>query len=333
MPNSSPENVRLLREFLYVDTDKVHALLSQLSGGVPEEARATRRESRSTSVGPRAVQHRSGRDTEDYIQSSLTDANFPELESILEAERILQDLTETLSESSAWRESAWRETSPPGSIIRVTLPGSFFDARYVARQMVAFASVISGLQGMGSMPGRSNTRTQERQARRGEQSPQLEDEIPLFGELPGEDGGTRISREFIQSIVRVARGLFTPGLHLVLYPEDGVEYALTARLEEGRRYLDTEPEILFARYGVDPQQWTLVGIIGHYAEPEDVVTFSSANLVDDNEHVSRIRTARFINSFMKHMGVSGFADLPQYPGFSVIPIAVYRSVEIGREAG
>ena len=88
--------------------------------------------------------------------------------------------------------------------------------------------------------------------------------------------------------------------------------------------MDSEPDILFARYGTGKQDWTMVGMIGHYAQPEpgdlDNGAFSST------DRIMRGRMADFINKFMTLMGATGFTDLPQYPGFSMVPIAVYRTI-------
>lgn len=322
--------VRVLREFLYVDSDKVNALLGQLMEGVPEEARQTDRSLRSTGGGARGFAwHQDDRGGEAQVQRSLADANFPELERILESEKIVTDLSDVLAESSSWLETGWREDCPPGSLVRVELRGTLFDARYVAQQLAGYASVVAGAQGMGIMPGKPGTKTQEKNARTSD--PQIEDSIPLFAAVEA-DQGQKISRDFLQAIVRMSKGLFTEGLHLILRPDDDSEFAVTARLEEGRRYLDTSPEILFARYGLDPQTWTLVGSVGHYPERQ-LAEMSPIEDVMDGTQVSRIRAAQGITAILRYLGVLGFADLPRYPSFSVVPIAVYRTTTIGSEPG
>lgn len=320
----------MLREFLYMDSAKVRALLGQLSEGVPEEARDTNRSAHSTGGGARGFAwHQADRTEETQVQRSLADSSFPELERILEAEKILVDLSDVLVNSRAWTESEWRNATPPGSLVRIALGGWLFDTRYVTQLLAGFGSVMAGAQGLGVIPGKPGTRTQEKQGRAPE--PQIEDTIPLFAAV--DDGqGQKIGREYLQSIVRISKGLFTPGLHLILMPDDTAEFAVTARLEEGRRYLDTSPEILFARYGIERQTWTLVGIIGHY--PEDLGD-SELVIQDimDGDQISRIRAAQSINAVMKRLGIQGFADLPRYPSFSVVPLAVYRTVNIGSGPG
>lgn len=82
----------ILREFLYVDTDKVRAMLAQLDGGVAEEERETNKQEKKYTVGPRSVaQHLQVTGGERYTQKSLGDAIFPMLEAALESEGLLRD--------------------------------------------------------------------------------------------------------------------------------------------------------------------------------------------------------------------------------------------------
>jgi hypothetical protein len=321
----------ILREFLYVDTDKVRAMLAQLSGGVAEEERETSRHEKRNTVGPRSVaQHLQVTGEERYTQKSLGDALFPTLEDELEAQGLLRDISEEVAEMSEWASGNLRRIAPPGSLIRVTAMGSLMDARYAASVFSGFASVALGLQGLGvdfgpktppTPPGKGKAKgpgSRPAKQNSADQEKQLEDSIPDFEGPGGADGKT------LRAITRVARGVFAPGLHLNLFPVDAGEALISARLQEGRQYLDTEADILFARYGMERQEWTMVGSIGSYG-PEDT-SMPDLDFVRPGGAVDRGSFAEGINVLMKHLGGLGFVDLPQHPGFSVIPFAVYRSI-------
>ncbi|MEU0447358.1 DUF6414 family protein [Streptomyces tendae] len=327
----------ILREFLYVDTDKVRAMLAQLAGGVAEEEHETSRKEKRNTVGPRSfAQHLQVTGDERYTQKSLGDAIFPTLEDELESQGLLRDISEEVSHGSEWASGSLKELAPPGSLVRVTAMGSLFDARFTASVFSGFASVALGLQGLGVDFGGASTqstsargkskqpgaRPPKRTSVEGER--QLEDHIPDFHGPGGADGNS------LRSITRVARGVFTPGLHLNLFPLDSGEALIGARLQEGRQYLDSEADILFARYGMERQEWTLVGSIGSYG-PEDT-SMPDLNFVRPDGAAHRANFAEGINALMKHLGGLGFVDLPQYPGFSVIPFAVYRAIPRNSEA-
>ncbi|MFD8251047.1 DUF6414 family protein [Streptomyces werraensis] len=316
----------ILREFLYVDTDKVRALLAQLDGGIAEESRETERKERRTTVGPRsAAQHLQGTGSESYTNKSLGDALFPTLEEALEAELLLHDISEEASEVDLWESGTLKNKYPPGSLVRITAPGSLFDTRYAASVFAAFGYVNVGLKGIGASP--SNEPQRAGKGKQAQQRPkpakksdgggdQLEDAIPDFPAIEGTDGNT------LRSFVQISKGVFTPGLHINLTPAKGA--LVSARLQEGRQYLDTEAEILFARYGTERQNWTLVGSIGSYGTEE-------AELPDTDFHnpdgsINRGEFAEAMNAQMRNLGRMGFIDLPQHPGFSLIPFAVYRAI-------
>lgn len=305
-------------------------MLAQLSGGVAEEERETTRQEKRNTVGPRSLaQHLQVTGEERYTQKSLGDAIFPALEDELEAQGLLRDISEEVSEISEWTSGNLRKIAPPGSLVRVTGMGSLFDARYAASVFSGFASVALGLQGLGFdfggaasvPPGRTKGKQSgQRPPKRAQTDDerQLEDAIPDFKGPGGADGET------LRAITRVARGVFAPGLHLNLFPVETGEALIGARLQEGRQYLDSEADILFARYGMERQEWTLVGSIGSYG-PEDT-SMADLDFVRPGGAVNRGSFAEGINVLMKHLGGLGFVDLPQYPGFSVIPFAVYRSI-------
>jgi hypothetical protein len=227
---------------------------------------------------------------------------------------------------------------PAGSLIKITAPGSLFDARYVAASFAGLAAAVTGFQEMdGSYPQpatlpptvRKKLNRAAGDKRKNPASlPELEDRIPDFSFADSVD----LSGENLRAMLRIARGLFTPGLHLNLFPAESQDFSVSVRLNEGRQHLDDDPEILFARYGTSEQVWTLVGIVGHHAAPASNLFQGEGSFTDASGKVVRGRAAKFINEFLGFMGASGFSDLPQYPGFSVVPIAVYRPIRVGNDS-
>src|SRR5258708_140825 len=94
-------------------------------------------------------------------------------------------------------------------------------------------------------PGQKKARSMKRSSE--ERERQLEDAIHDFVGPGGVDGDS------LRAITRIARGVFAPGLNINLSPVDSGEVLIGSRLQEGRQYLDSEPDILFARYGTEPQ--------------------------------------------------------------------------------
>ncbi len=316
----------ILREFLYVDTDKVRAMLAQLDGGVAEESRETDRKEKRTTVGPRvAGQYFQGSGSETYTNKSLGDALFPMLEQALESESLLRDISVEVCDPGQWSTGDLKEGLPVGSLVRVTAMGSLFDTRYAASVFSAFGSVMVGLNDMGFLPvavkagqGKGKQGAQGRTSKTKEASgaAALEDSIPDFPDIGGVDGKS------LRAFVRISRGVFAPGLHVNLTPANGV--LINSRLQEGRQYLDSEADVLFARYGTEQQEWTVVGSVGSYGTEE--VSLPDSNFYNADFSLNRAKFAEVMNSQMRNLGRLGFIDLPQHPGFSLIPLAVYRAI-------
>jgi hypothetical protein len=68
--------------------------------------------------------------------------------------------------------------------------------------------------------------------------PNLEDVISDFP--PMGEGSEQLTAKFVRGIVKIARGLFAPGLHLNLVPTTSDRIIIGARLQEGRAYIDSD---------------------------------------------------------------------------------------------
>jgi hypothetical protein len=323
----------LLRDFLYVDTDKVRGLLAQLDEGIVEASSEADTHEKSSGLGLKALAEHSQRwGSERTVQKSLGDALFPTLEQALEATGLLVDLSDSLTQGDFWG-AEMREHHPPGTLVRITAPAALFDARYLADTFAQFATSLQGLVDMEILqplptprpkpPGKGGQGGQRRkQPTPIEGIRQLEDAIP---DVDLNFDGSVVSRSLMQGVVRLARGMFTPGLHLHMQPVGAEGFGITARLQEGRQFLDSEPDVLFARYGAGLQEWTVVGSLGHYgATVSEAVDNSGLTRADGT--VDRSVFVRFINQFVSFLGTQGFVDVPAEPGFSVVPLAVYRVV-------
>jgi hypothetical protein len=326
----SPESSvapRILREFLYVDTDKVRSLLAQLADGVPEQRSLTDKTHATSGIGLKAiVSHDRDWGSEDTVQRSLADAVFPALEELLEAEGFLTDLSAELQSEAYWTSRSFRNQIGPGSFIRITAPAHLFDARFVARSFSAFAASIGGFLEMFpqhvQVPLKGG-KPQPRGQRRSQQviEAQLEDTIADFPKAAFMED---VDATTLRSIVKLTRGIFLPGLHLISTPAGEGGPTVSARLQEGMRFLESDAEILFARYGMEPQEWTLVGTVGSFGTEQEssVANFMNAS----GTAIDRAQMVKSINTVISQLGDVGFVDRPSFPSFTLVPFAVYRSI-------
>jgi len=323
----------ILREYLYVDTVTVKGILAQLDSGIVEQETSTSSQDKKSTAGVRGLaEHAQNWAETRTTTKAIGDALFPLLEEALEAEGLLEDVSPVIAEAEQWAASPFQEMLPPGKIVRITAPGFLFDARFVAAILSGFSATHRGMVNMGTLPSKAEAplppKGQRPKPARYQELPgeadDLEGRIPLGDLFLDHSGTSTLSGEFLRGITQVARGMFAPGLHLLLAPDAEGAGAITVRLQEGRQYLDTDADILFARYGVGAQEWTVVGTIGHHPLPDP--DMENADFKAADGHIRRADFGRYINQLGTLLGNLGFTDLPQAPGFSLIPWAVYRTL-------
>lgn len=141
--------------------------------------------------------------------------------------------------------------------------------------------------------------------------------------MPGDES---MSGEFLRGIIQVLRGMYAPGLHLMMDPRDSSVGTISVRMQQGREYLDTDSDILFSRYGVTDQEWTVVGTVGHHAKA--VRSMGATDFVRDDGSIDRSKFARYVTQLGGVMGTQGLTDIAQDPGFTIVPWAIYRNLAL-----
>lgn len=325
----------LFREFLYADIERTRSLFAQRLGGIPEEDRVTNSAFQHYALGVQKYLG-AGKETrtEHYEQRSLLDALFPALENLLEVEGWLTDISDIVHDVADHDSETLQGRVGPGSIIRLTARGTLFDAEYIAKILAGVSVAADGISTFAD-PAQSTSGAprQKPKGQRGKpdpvsvgRTPQLEDMIEDFP--PEIMGG--IPADFLRSMVRVARGMFPNGLHLLLEGDGSVGWTATARLQKGQQYLEAEPDILFSRYGTAPHDWTVVGTIGYFADAPQSNSLDGMDFTNEDKSVSRTNFVTGLNALTTVVASLGFADSPAFPGFTIIPLAVYRMIPEAR---
>lgn len=321
----------IFREFLYADIERTRSLFAQRLGGIPEEERVTDGIFRHYALGVQRYLG-AGKETrsEHYEQRSLLDALFPALESLLEVEGWLTDVSDIIHDVGSDDPNVLKTIVEPGSIIRLTARGTLFDAEYLARILAGVSVAADGISTFAEpiTPNASQPK-QKPKGQRGKPDPVSPTKLPQLEDLiedfpPAITGG--MSADFLRSMVRVARGMFPNGLYLLLEGDGGVDWTATARLQKGRQYLDAEPDILFSRYGTAPHDWTIVGTVGYFTEQSDPGMLEGVDFTNEDKSVSRNKFVTGLNALTTMVAKLSFADSPAFPGFTIIPLAVYRTI-------
>lgn len=314
-----------LREYVYVDIDRVRGLAGQLYDGIPERATNISARQRSFEVDAKIVRAGRAAGQEDSTERSLGDSLFKDLEADLEALGLLADISETLSNSTDWND----DSVAPGQMVRITAPGSLFHPAQLSEALVGLATAAHGLgelgvsnEGSAALPPKAKTDAQRKAVRAVRQQQGQEPRFPEDYLPHGEVPVMGVDRSQLSGMIKVVRGIFGEGVHLHLMPAGPDGPTISTRLEAGRRFLDSSPEVLFSRYGLGRQEWTVVGIVGQLGR--DATPEAVADLMNEDGTVGRAKFVDLVGNFLG--STSGLVDLPQAPGFSLVPLAVYRTI-------
>lgn len=324
-----------MREYLYVDPIAVRGALAQLDSGITESETETKHHSKRTGGGLKGfAEHEQDWGTESVLTKSMGDALFPTLEDALDADELIRDISLEASDDDWWMPESLNARITPGEIVRITASGSLVDSRYFAQLMASFATTHRGLAHLEALPNAKPTTPPKRKGQQTASSKSsysplphedssLESSIPLGQMRMTEDETDPLKGETLRGMVQVMRGMFQPGLHLLLSPSPSQNGSISVRLKEGSEYLESDPEILFAHYGVAPQRWSVVGTVRHLAQK--AADMASPSFMDE-DNVHRAKFAQYANGMATVLGEVGFTGLPQRPGFSVVPWGVYRNL-------
>lgn len=325
-----------LREYVYVDIDRVAGIASQLYEGVPQRATNVANRRKQLQADLKIVGGSWGNEQGESVERSLGDVLFRDVELDLESLGLLADLSTELAERDTWEELG--DLLQPGQVIRLTALGTLFHPAQMSDSLVGLATAAHGLVDIGTAESPSATppvppRAKQGTARKavgqgrsgGESSLLPEDALPPGEEIPM----MGVKRDLFAGLIKIIRGTFGEGLHLQLRPSGPDGPIVSSRLEMGRRFLDSTPEVLFSRYGLVQQEWTVVGVIGQLGtqKPPPI----GEGIVNADSSVNRAKVVDLVAGLLHE--AAGLVDLPHDDGFSVVPFAVYRSLRGQADSG
>ena len=288
MPSAMPANAEpFLREFLYVDTDRVRSLLGQLYEGVPEQIKNTEARHRNWQLGLRGLAGAEGGPSSGEEETrALSDLHFSMLEEVAEATGFLRDISDHARDARQWKRGKLHKTLSGGDLVRVTAPTRILDPRYITAT--------------------------------------LESQDSAFGQSPDP---TSVDFAQVKSLVHA---LYGPGVVVRSFPAglDEPECNFVGTLLDDPRYIERERATLFARHGVEAQEWTIVGQVARLTtqEPAPRLALSGMNemMSGDGHSLNRGKFEEFLAQVMQYIEKTGLSEGPQHPAIALTPLAVYR---------
>lgn len=308
-----------LRDFLYLDVDRVRSLLAQLDGGVVEKivqgakegsnARAGARFFGIFDLGGNLVRERASEQTK-----TLQDATFLLFEEAADEAGLFADLP--IGDATAWDAGEVHDRLQQAQLVRCTAPARILDAQLVRQRVDRFLDWMRIVTSFDASEQLARTGSSKQRDRALDKA--------MVDYLDGTDPDEiRNVGKFIE--------LFLGGQILLRqFPcgSDHPGYAFTGTLLDRPGYLQEERDALFAKYGSAVSTWTLVGQVATVPHAEE----EEPRLKVFDERADKIDRTQFEElgaNLMRFMEQLGVAEGPRYPSIAVTPLALFREVPTG----
>ncbi|WP_143544454.1 MULTISPECIES: DUF6414 family protein [unclassified Rhodococcus (in: high G+C Gram-positive bacteria)] len=294
-PSTIPESGEpFLRDFFYVDADRVRSLLAQLYEGVPEQVKQSEESHKKWMVGLRGlgtVLRESDSSAAAEETRALSDLHFAMFEEAAEATGFLTDVTDIASDPKRWKRSKLHRVLHEGDLVRFSAPTRIIDPRHI-------------------------TSTLQRQD-------------AAFGGTNPKPGGVEFSQ-----VNKFVEALYGPGVVVRSFPAglEEPECNFVGTLLDDPRYIEQERTSLFVRHGVDAQQWTVVGQIARLPVQGPSSQFALGSFQDmfsqGTQSLGRAKLEEFLSQVVGMIERTGLSEAPQHPGIVITPLAVYREIQV-----
>jgi hypothetical protein len=274
-----------VRQFLYIDVDRVRSYLAQLDEGVLESVvdragsdKGAKISAQLFGVGPEgSISGTSGREE----SRSMQDLTFSYFEENANSKGWILDLDESYSDPDSWDTSAVHDTLAEGQLIRVTSQAQVFDATFFRQRLDrlrAFSRAVIEVSSSDALAGKSQ---------------RDRDRIIAQAERQMWDG---TDPSLVGAISDVMVSLLGEEIALRVLPcgREHPEYSFGGVLLNRSDYLQKEREALFSRFGSFLSGWTFVmqvETVPYQMPPQDegADSTSEASVMRPDEQVSRNR--------------------------------------------
>ncbi|MEV0758229.1 hypothetical protein [Streptosporangium sp. NPDC050280] len=328
--------VRKVREYFYVDLQRVRSYYAQLNRGIIEgivskESKTSKGEAQAKLMGfGPSGSRETGRAREET--RSLHEISAVIFEEICEKESLIHEVGPLLANLSAWRSGEIHQELYEGQLVRFTGSLDLHDPAFFGQRVDQFQRFVSAFVGIAmEEQGARPATPPARQGGRTTQGNRAKDAKEVREEKKAELVKSMLqgmSPEKIAEIKDLVASLANDAVSIRAFPfgEDHREFNLSGALLSRSEYMQNEREELYSRYGYTLDNWTMVAQIARIPKrtPAEAPSFNIEGELIVNGRMDRIAMERIGVSLIKYIEAFGLAEGPIYPSISVTPLAVYR---------
>jgi hypothetical protein len=326
---------KTLKEFLYVDIQRVRSYYGQMNRGIIDSVKSTssvngkgQLEAKMFGLGGRGeasggYAKESSRSLQEILYV-LFEENFESEGRIIDNPRLFEDV-------DAWRSGRLHESIREGQIIRYTGNIQIMDPSFASGRIDQILNLVTALAGF-QIPGNPAGSPATPPVRKGggaakgkaAKTPEEMRDV-LKKQLASQMlGGQQLTMSNIGEFIRAfTNGSTSVSIHPCGFDQPGVYFSgsLLGRSD----YIQEEREELFARYGTQLEGWTTVMQVARMPKGQRPQSFESEDLLTEEGVIDRAKTIRFTGDFMRFIEGMGAVEGVVFPSVSVTPLAIYRS--------
>jgi hypothetical protein len=298
-----------LKDFIYLDIDRVRSFTSQLFEGIPEtidSKNGKEQDIKGKFKGGVPLLASGGLEggllfrQEKTETKSLQHYIYVLFEDRLNDLEKLRVLNENFDEKD-WVEGTVRKGLKESEFIKITANVKIFDYEYLDN---AFKMVKGLPETVAELTSMSSTKDKKKQKKR-----------ETLKEMGAQDWDSTINQ-----ISKIMDTMYKGIISLKIYPvgTDSAPYLL-GRLN--KNYLQYDRETLLFQYGTEPnQEWTIVGQISTIPD-EKGIAVEKPQL---KEGYNMLDMENMMEYILKLMVSTGLKFSVSYPSIGIIPLAIYR---------
>lgn len=331
------DELRRLREFLYVDLQRVRSYYSQQNRGVIDSVL-----SRETGVRQADVQARllgigaSGGGSQERAREesrSLQDLSYVIFEELFEDANLIRDVGELVEDANSWRDGQVHVSLEEGSIIRYTGLIQILDPQFVKSRFEQYIRLVTGIAGaqLGKVPDlpgtppvrRGGSTTRGVAAAKGDDAREKVKQ-ELLSTLLGESSVGQI-RDIIEAVAAFTNDSIS--VRVLPCGRQCPDYHFAGTLLSRSEYIQEEREALFGRYGVYLHDWTAVMQVARIPAkmPPAQPDFTRSFVDEDSGIIDRTTFEQLVIDLIGDWEQKGLSEGSRYPAISTTILAIYRS--------
>lgn len=326
--------VRNVREFLYVDHQRIRSYYSQINRGVIESVISKGDDTVSGEAGvqlfgfgPKATYERgTGREE----SRSLQDLNYVIFEELFQKEHLIEDITDRADGINNWQDGSLHSSIEEGDIVKYTGSIQILDPKFTSSRLAQVEKLMRAFAGMAIGPQAAEGPTppvRQGGTTRPGRKPRAPEEVreALIAEKMKEWTGG-FSFEQLGSFTDMIDAYTNSSIIARAMPfgRERPEFHFAGTLLDRNEYIQPEREALFGRYGTSLNDWTMVMQVARIPSSEKPRMPDFNSPFGSGETLSRGVLENAINGIVSYMEGIGLGEGAQYPAIAVTVLAIYR---------